>query len=117
MEIYSRFLYQKSLYSKNPPRVKPTAFPIGEDGKVSVYQTDGLDDSAVWGLGKELNSTRSLHGRGELLRADIESVELAIQVEGPHPLHRNITGWVADELDQLSQQQLLANKATLRLCE
>jgi hypothetical protein len=99
-------------------RVKPTAFPIGVDGRVSIYQTDGLDTSAIWDLGRQLNPPpRNLHGRGELTREDIDSVELEIETEGPHPLHRNITGWSTSEPDQINQQQLLANKAVLVLCQ
>jgi hypothetical protein len=117
MDIYSRFLYQKDLYKKNPPRVVATAFPIN-NGQVSVYQTDGIDETAIWNLARELNPNpvRRVHGRGELTRESIESVELEVEVEGIHPLHRNIIGWPSSEPEALSKAQLLATKATLVLC-
>ena len=92
-----------------------SAFPVGADGKVSVYQTDELDDPSIWELGTELNPTRRLHGRGDLTRETIESVELSIEIEGPHPLHRNIEGWPTAELEQLNKAQVLADMAKLIL--
>jgi hypothetical protein len=114
MDIYSRFLYQDGQYKKNPPRIKHTAFHV-VNGQVSVYQTDALNDPAIWSIATSLNPNRRVHGRGDVTREDIESVELNIMIEEPPPLHRNIVGWPNEELQQLSKAQELATKAKLIL--
>lgn len=118
METYSRFIFQKSHFNRNPPRIKPDAFVAAPNDRTSVYRTDSFEESEIWGIGRELETLRGreLKGRGDLTKQDITDCNFGIEKENNAPVapdyHYNIIGWATtDKEAQLLKAIDLANKA------
>ena len=116
-ECISRFLVHTSEYSVTKQRVKHNAFFPPPNLKHSVYRTSGLDDSAIWEIGRSYVAEpreKTLKGRGDLRANVIFGVGLTLASDPtPHPLHANIIGWPTDKDEKLQLSIELAEAASL----
>jgi hypothetical protein len=100
-----------------PPR--PTEeFPIRQ---TSVYRTQGIDESEIWGIGAEYVTARHskrwpVLGRADLTAKDVFDAGLLIVPNpDPHPRHADIEGWPGQEEEIEMKITYLARKALLVL--
>lgn len=117
-EILSRYIFAESHYSTSDQRVMYTAFmPRSDDLSVSVFRTSGLSEHDVWSIGKSVGkvSDRGLHGRGDIVAAEVTGQNLDIDSDDDPPRHANIVGWPQEKHKRQQIAQILASVATLRL--
>lgn len=124
MSFVSRFLFDKSKFSSANARVKTKAFypqPNKETDRpeVSVCDSDGLGNQAIWDYGEFLAGQRNrpLKARADLLKIAVGQEDL--ELEGS-PLenferHTNIVGWPEQRDACLAIAQALSAKAKLKL--
>jgi hypothetical protein len=117
-ERISRYLVEKSKFSAVNRRVKPNAFVPPPSGKLSVYRTEGQEESEIWNLGVEHVGRvlgKPILARADLKASDFSQRNLRFEPDGvPHPRHCNIINWPA-ESQWLSTAQDLASAAQLHL--
>lgn len=89
------------------------------DGKLSIFDTDGVEERTVWSIGQEIAIERdqTLYARGDISTSSATGQNLRVIPDEPPPRHRNIVGW--PPADQKEDQKLIAMElaaiATLRL--
>lgn len=100
-----------------PPR--PTEeFPIRQ---TSVYRTQGINESEIWGIGAEYVTARHskrwpVLGRADLTAKDVFDAGLLIVPNpDPHPRHADIERWPGQEEELEMKITYLARKALLVL--
>lgn len=83
----------------------------------SVYRIEGLDDAAIWSIGKEyVEKGRKIKARADLAVTDVLNVALSVEaLPQPHRRHANIVGWEADKGKQRLIALELARASRLRL--
>src|SRR5215210_3286498 len=80
-ENVARFIFSRSHFTTNPPRVKFNAFLPPADLELSVYRTSGLQEVEIWELGKTrvaVPSGRTLKARGDFRAGSVRG-SLSIQ--------------------------------------
>jgi hypothetical protein len=119
-ERAARILVQRH-FSTQKQIVKYGAFlPALFEGAwlTSVFDTDGLDDEAIWDLGAvhvAAGRGAPVYGHAEITRAKIEAQSLSIERSEPPVRHCDIVGWPAAKEDRLSLAQELAAASKLKL--
>ena len=122
----ARFL--KNKYDLDKSSNKPTikAFLPPPSLETSVYCVAGLQDAAIWRLGRlwtvvnrfgKKSGTSSIKGRAEISVGAIRSIR-SLKVEcvpSPHPRHHDILGWSDDETDREAAALELVVKSELVL--
>ncbi len=117
-EILSRYIFAKDHYSVLNQRIKYNAFmPPSSDLHISVFRTSHLSESDIWSIGEDisLKSDRILHGRGEVVAAEVRRLRLDIDPDNKPIHHANIVGWPEDKPQRQLIAQQLASVATLKL--
>ena len=114
--LLARYLTSSSHYSKEKGFPRPGAFLPTPKGETSVFQIDGLDEEAIWGIAEqyvapELPQNRRVHGRADVPTASVESLGLRVAPDNTPPRHANIVGWPAEKDEQLSLAQELVKQA------
>ena len=64
-------------------------------GEVSVFRTEGLEETAIWDIGSSVAAKRerTLHARGDTKASEIMKLGLKISPSEPPPRHANLVGW------------------------
>ena len=117
-EILSRYIFDKNWYRSFDQSVRYTAFmPRSDDLCVSVFRTSGLSERQVWSIGESVGkvSSRTLHGRGDVVAAEVRRQRLDIDPNNHPPRHANIVGCPQEKHKRQAIAQVLASSATLRL--
>jgi len=115
-ENLSRFIFSERHFSRHPPRVKAEAF-MPRKGEVSVFRKDGLNESQIWNIGREIESigTRTLHGRGDIITQSAMKIGLQVTPSESPARHANIVGWPDDKAKQKLLALELAGEASLMI--
>lgn len=117
-EVLSRYIFAKDHYSAADHRVMYTAFmPRSDDLRVSVFRTSQLAEHSVWSIGESVGklSGRILHGRGDIIVAEVRRQSLDIDPDNSPACHADIIGWPKEKHKRQEIAQLLALSATLKL--
>jgi len=117
-EILSRYIFDKNWYRSLDQSVRYTAFmPRSHDLRISVYRTSGLEEPKVWSIGESVGqvSSRTLHGRGDVVAAEVGRQRLDIDPDSQPSRHANIVGWADEKHRRQEIAQALASSAALRL--
>ena len=117
-EILSRYIFDKNWYRGLDQSIKYTAFmPRSDNLRVSVFRTSGLSEPCVWNIGESAGqvSNRTLHGRGDVIAAEVRKQNLDIDPDNCPPRHANIVGWPQEKHKRQEIAQILASSATLKL--
>jgi hypothetical protein len=115
----SRFIFSRRHFSDTQNIVKHGAFMPPVDGKLSIFDTDGVEERTVWSIGQEIAIERdqTLYARGDISTSSATGQNLRVIPDEPPPRHRNIVGW--PPADQKEDQKLIAMElaavATLRV--
>ena len=113
--LLARFIFQRSHFSKTPPKSKPGAF-LPYRSKTSALWRDGLLEPDIWDIGDLLGKARS---KQPVARADFDANAVSaakLEIESdpkPHPRHVNLCGWPTDKDEQKSIALLLCARSTL----
>lgn len=85
-ENLTRYIFSRSHFSRQPPRVKAEAY-MPSRGAVSVFRIDGMDQAAVWEIGSDVakKRERTLYGRGDTKAKDARTIGLGIRPDEPPP--------------------------------
>lgn len=88
-----------------------------EDGKLSIFDTEKLEDESVWRMGRDVAIGRSLHARADILTTVVVAQGLNVVKDEPPPRHRNLDGWppASQKEDRKLIAMELAAAALLRL--
>ena len=91
----SRFIFTEGHFSRTKKAVKHRAFLPPGDGRLSVFDTEGVDEQEIWSIGGELavQRTQTLYARADIGTGIVISKKLRVVVDEPPPRHRNIIGW------------------------
>ncbi len=117
-EILSRYIFNRSHYRIPDQSVMYTAFmPRSDDLRVSVFRTSGLSEPCLWNIGESVGqvSNRTLHGRGDVIAAEVRKQNLDIDPDNRPPRQANIVGWPQEKHKRQEIAQILASSATLKL--
>jgi len=114
-EPIARFLRHSNLCARTKGRVKPAAFLPAQDGKVSVFRTGELKESAIWSLGRLHLKDPGLSARAELQVQQILDNNLLIEADNDPVRHANIVGWPKEKDARKSITQQLAAVAILHI--
>lgn len=97
--------------------VKPRAFMPPEDGKLSIFDTENLQDESVWSMGRDIAIDRTLHARADITTGVAVAQGLNLVIDEPPPRHRNLDGWppASQKEDRKLIAMELAAAALLRL--
>lgn len=128
-ECLSRFIVQKSHFSRMNQRVKVQAFkptnptPERPERQLSVYRTDNCPEDEIWSIADEyvtklLPNKKPVLARGEFKCKVVLEQDLVVDPDGiPHPRHSNIVNWPEDESLWEAKALELSIKAQLHLRE
>lgn len=103
----SRFILQKSHFSKENGRVKYSAWLPNQNGETSVFITTGLEEDEIWIIGESHVAApqgKTLYARGVTLSSVVTESGLSLNFDNEPPRHANIEGWPAEK----SEQKMLA---------
>ena len=126
-ETLSRFIVQKSHFSRMNKRVKVQAFkpadptPERPVRQLSVYRTANCSENEIWSIADEYVTTllpnkKPIFARGELKCKAVLEQDLLLDPDGyPHPRHSNIINWPEDEALREAKALELSRKAQLHL--
>ena len=119
--LVTRFIFSKTLRWNDTDgfRLKPTAFlprrSSGSPWALSVFRIDNLVNAEIWQLARSyvLPEGRNIHGRADLIPADIERTDppLWIDFDEDPPRHANVCGWPEAQDEQLAVAQDLVLRA------
>jgi hypothetical protein len=102
----SRFIYSSSHFIASKNVVKPRAFMPPADGKLSVFDTEHMEDESVWQIGREVAVDRTTRARADIATSAAIARGLKLIVDEPPPRHRNLDGW--PPANQKEDQKLIA---------
>lgn len=87
--------------------------------ETSVFRIAGLEDQEIWDIGERevavARSNKHLHGRADILSANVLEKGLNVNPDKPPSRHANIMGWPEEESRRISIAQKLAADAQLHL--
>jgi hypothetical protein len=118
IEPLARYLLNKRHFSRENNRVKSGAFLPPDDLRLSVFETSGLSDSAIWEIGETRVAKprgKPLLGRPDTKKSLVDALELAVDIDDKPYRHGNIVGWPADKDKQKMLALELADQSTLCL--
>jgi hypothetical protein len=101
----SRFLFTRNHLN---PGQRFRAFLPPTDLNLSVFDTEQMRESEIWGLANRESAERNqtLYGRADVQAASVQKVGLRVVIAEPPPRHRHIQGW--PPADQKEDQKGLA---------
>jgi hypothetical protein len=113
----SRFIYSHSHFNASRSVVKTRAFMPPADGKLSVFDTENMEDESVWRIGREVAVDRTVHARADIATSAAVAKGLKLVIDEPPPRHRNLADWppASQKEDQKLIAMELAAVALLRL--
>lgn len=118
-EVVTHYILSKSEYSVTKSQVKPRALePSSEDGSISVFRIQDLDDNEIWQLGRQkvnIPGNQALRARADITVSSIRAANLRVRAEEPPPRHALVFGWPENKDAIMAKAQVLAAQATLRL--
>ena len=118
-ERVSRFLFFSRWFARTTLRVKPEAFIPHPHVELSVSCTEGLDEPAIWQIGRETAERRrdrpNLHGRADVSAEAVRAQGLDVLRDDQPRFHANIVGWGGERAAQISKAQQIAAAASLVL--
>lgn len=87
------------------------------DGKLSIFDTENLDENSIWRVGQNVAIDRTLRARADIMTSVVEAQGLSLLKDEPPPRHRNLVGWPpsTQKEDQKLIAMELASAASLRL--
>src|SRR3712207_1054645 len=90
--ILSRYIFSQRHFSVAHHAVKYGAFMPPEDGRLSVFETEGLSSRETWQIGQQLAEARAqtLYARADIRSAAVVDRDLGFVIDEPPPRHRNI---------------------------
>ncbi len=124
-ERISRFVFNEKQFNVNKGRVRPGPFkppdpePERPERQLSVYRTEGCDESEVWYLADEYVTKKRTDKRPALARGDLKGNEIMkedLQIlphPDPHHRHANIVNWPDEDALREFKAVSLAQKARL----
>jgi hypothetical protein len=118
-EKLARYIFSTRHFIRQPPRVKAEAY-MPSRGEVSVFRIDGLNQTAIWGIGNDIAAKRerTLYARGDTKAGQVRKLGLDIRPYEPPPRHANVVGWAENDKPRQKIIALqLAAIATLGLKE
>jgi hypothetical protein len=117
-EELTRFLTQSNHYTSTRVSARAFSLPRGAT-TISVFRTEGLDDSARWLLGDERiqhTLTRRVLGAALFTPTTVASAGLRLDRDGVgHHRHASLCDWPTGKDAQKECATVLAVAATLRL--
>ena len=102
-ELLARYVFSRSHVSRQTQRVKAGAFMPPSNLEFSVTRHRDATEAEIWAVGRNVAAAteRSLYGRGDVLAATYDSLELKV-VAAPdfskqNPNHANVVGWPVND--------------------
>jgi hypothetical protein len=97
--------------------VRARAFLPPPEGKLSVFDTDSLNEERIWRIGKDMAAGRTLHARADVAHSVAKTQGLELIVDEPPSRHRYLDGWpsLSQKEDRMLIAMELAAAALLRL--
>lgn len=115
-ERISRYLLQSGHYAVTKG-VRKSAFLPRDDGQLSVYRVDGLQENDIWDIGKRFVASpqnKRLHARSDFFASVIREKKLRIVPDArPHPRHANIVDWPNEKQQRMQIALEIADVASL----
>lgn len=111
----SKFLRHGKDVMADRMTVRPRAFSLTKEKKLSAVHTQNMTEKSIWQWAdKHLKSEGEIDKRADLKVKDIFSVGLKIDYDNKPPRHLNIIGWPPDKHKELKSRQDLAKLAKPR---
>lgn len=118
-ETLTRYLFQRSHFSRTKGRVKYSAFLPISDGQTSVFRVSSLADSEIWSIGVTFVasvSRRTIRARADTVANEVTIIGLDVVPDpAARPRHANIVNWPEEASKRKLFAMLLANSASLAL--